>query len=117
MSRGPVTSSAHTSQDFHLLELAPSPRGGVAGVSTGQSLHPSGCGSYVAAEYSAAAGSFPASLRPPCSLGCRASVALGVPFATRATMDERPSEMSDAEPPEAEAAQGRPRRSLGRAHA
>src|SRR3954464_8529182 len=51
MSRGPDGNSAHISQDFHLLELAPSPRGGVAGVSSGQSLHPSGCGSYVAAEY------------------------------------------------------------------
>src|SRR3954454_5771556 len=123
MSRGPDGNSAHISQDFHLLELAPSPRGGVAGVSSGQSLHPSGCGSYVAAEYTepaTAPAGFGAKAPSPTDparhvAGVRddaGTLRYGV------TMDERPSEMvTDAEPPEAEAAPGRPRRSARHAAA
>src|SRR3954466_14202085 len=104
MSRGPDGNSAHISQDFHLLELAPSPRGGVAGVSSGQSLHPSGCGSYVAAEYtetSDGTSQFRGQNRPGTlqALGDDAGT-LGY----AGTMDERPSEMmTDGESPEAEA--------------
>src|SRR3954452_22817488 len=107
MSRGPDGNSAHISQDFHLLELAPSPRGGVAGVSSGQSLHPSGCGSYVAAEYTAA---LLARLQGLCDVA--GTLRRG------GTMAERASEMvPEADPREAEAAQTRPSRSAGRADA
>src|SRR3954466_12590003 len=116
MSRGPDGNSAHISQDFHLLELAPSPRGGVAGVSTGQSLHPSGCGSYVAAKYTGGTVRPPRVTRPAMLARLQGVRRVGGTLRRRAMMDERPSEMSDAEPPEAEAAQGRPRRSAGRAH-
>src|SRR3954447_8209800 len=114
MSRGPDGNSAHISQDFHLLELAPSPLGGVAGVSSGQSLHPSGCGSYVAAEYTEPRGR--ASI--VCPVVCRWYLAWRVLFLEEAEMDERPTEtVNDGDPPEAEATQGRPCPSAGRAHA
>src|SRR5213079_57354 len=97
MSRGPDGNSAHISQDFHLLELAPSPRGGVAGVSTGQSLHPSGCGSYVTAEYTAGG---PGLLRkafaaeiPGCPLGCRAYEGCG--YSSMQSHDGRATERDE----------------------
>src|SRR4051794_8817228 len=104
MSRGPDGNSAHISQDFHLLELAPSPLGGVAGVSSGQSLHPSGCGSYVARNIPNGVPGLLQVMRDDAGTLRR-----------RGNVDERPSEMvTDAEPPEAEAAPRRPRPSTRR---